>query len=114
MEPWFFFGVREMSIYEGQTIQIPLLKEGKGSGNVWVVTSSGTGIAGASEADYVPIKRLMEFAKDESCKWIDVTALTDNKIEPSEIFRLQLLATAQCSIGMPNIVVVTIKDAVNR
>lgn len=115
MQPWFFFGIEKISMYEGETVEVPLLKEGKGSGDVWVVTSSGTGATGASESDYVPIKQLVRFAEGESCKWINVTALTDDKTEPNEIFRLQLLAATQCSIGIPNTVIVTIKnaDAVN-
>lgn len=97
-------------MYEGETVEIPLLKEGKGSGDLWVVTSSSTGAAGTTEADYIPIKQLVQFSKNESCKWINVTALTDGKTEPNEIFRLQLLAAAQCSIGRPSIVIITIKN----
>ena len=110
MEPWFFFGIEKISMYEGETVEIPLLKEGEGSGNLWVVTSSGTGAVGAGEADYIPIKQLVRFSRNESCKWINVTALTDDKADPNEIFRLQLLATSQCSIGQPNTVIVTIKN----
>jgi hypothetical protein len=110
MQPWFFFGIEKISMYEGETVEVPLLKEGKGHGDVWVVTSSGTGTTGATEADYLPVKRLVLFSESESCKWINVTALIDYKTEPDEIFRLQLLATAQCSIGIPNIVIITIKD----
>lgn len=110
MEPWFFFGIEKISMYEGETVEIPLLKEGEGSGNLWVATSSSTGVAGTTEADYIPVKQLVRFSKNESCKWINVTALTDNKVEPNEIFRLQLLAASQCSIGRPNIVIITIKN----
>jgi Calx-beta domain len=110
MQPWFFFGIKEISMYEGETVEIPLLKEGKGRGDAWVATSSGTGPAGASEVDYLPVKRLVHFSETESCKWINVTALIDYKTEPDEIFRLQLLATVQGSVGMPNIVIITIKD----
>ena len=97
-------------MYEGETVEIPLLKEGEGSGNLWVVTSSSTGVVGAGEADYIPIKKLVRFSKNESCKWINVTVLTVDKAELNEIFRLQLLAASGCSIGLPNIVIITIKN----
>jgi hypothetical protein len=113
-KPCFFFGLTEVEVKEGQTIQIPILKAGVGSGQVWVCSSSGVGINGAGEADYIPVKQLLSFATNEDCKLINLTALSDYLTEPDEIFRLQLLAAEMGTIGSPNVLVVTIKDMPHR
>lgn len=110
-EPLFFFGISTVKIKEGETKQIPVLKSGTGPGSVWICSSSGTGIGGATEADYVPMKQLINFSEHEDCKWVKVTALSDYITEPDEIFRLQLLATDEMgAVGNPSVMVVTIKD----
>lgn len=110
MNPYFFFGLTEIEIKEGETAEMAILKSGHGRGSVWVCSSSGTGPHGASEADYIPIKRLIVFTESEDCKMIKITALADCLTEPDEIFRLQLLASGSGAVGSPSVMVLTIKD----
>lgn len=99
----FSFGFDYAEVKEGMSIDIPVIKHGAEPGSVYVCTSSGTGINGATELDYEPFKKLLYFSAGQTLRFVKVVAKLDYFDEPDEFFRVQLLAVQSNTIGTPNI-----------
>lgn len=107
---YFSFGFDNAEVKEGESVDIPVIKNGSEPGSVYVCTSSGTGKNGASELDYEPFKKLIYFSANQTLRYVKVTAKLDYHEEPDEFFRVQLVAAQSNTIGTPNIVKIKIID----